>query len=117
MAQIWDLSTLKADAGGSEFKGSSDRIGRLRLIILFDIIKTYLLNSRAKNAIHWYSAGLYELSLWLIYIIEKKTKTNKNNNCIQNYICIPCFCNFNCLQQKDCGICLLIFSFKFFINK
>lgn len=51
--QTWDLSTLKADAGGSEFKGSSDCIGRLRLIILFGIIKTYLLNSRAKNAIHW----------------------------------------------------------------
>lgn len=77
VAQIWDLSTLKADAGGSEFKGSSDRIGRLRLVILFDIIKTYLLNSRAKNAIHWYSAGLYELSLWLIYIIEGKQKQTK----------------------------------------
>lgn len=77
MAQTWDLSTLKTDAGGSEFKGSSDCIGRLRLIILFGIIKTYLLNSRAKNAIHWYNAGLYELSLWLIYIIEGKQKQPK----------------------------------------
>lgn len=47
------------------------------MIILFGIIKTYLLNSRAKNAIHWYNAGLYELSLWLIYIIEGKQKQSK----------------------------------------
>lgn len=51
-------TTLKGGAGVSEFKGNSDHTGSLRLISLIDIIKTYLLNSRAKNAIHWYNAGL-----------------------------------------------------------
>ena len=57
VAQTSGLSTLKASAGESEFKDSSDHIERLRLIILFDIIKTYGLNSRTKNTIHWYNAG------------------------------------------------------------
>lgn len=118
MAQTWDQSTLKADAGGSEFKGSSDCIGRLRLIILFDIIKTYLLNNlRAKNAIHWYNAGLYELSLWLIYIIEGKQKQPK---IITAFKITSVFLAFVILIAYNKKIVVFIYWYShlsFFVNK
>lgn len=115
VAQTWDLSTLKAGADGPEFKGSSDHIGRLRLIILFDIIKTYLLNSRAIQ-FTGIMLACYALSLWLMYIIDGKQKQAKRT-VLKIAFVFPCFCNFNCLQQKYCGIYLLIFSFNFLINK